>query len=142
MMKQASVLTLTFLLGFASECDGVRRRGVPTFPSGIADSVAGMGNSFQDNKPPPKDEQPLINKLKDTAGQVLEEEVVQELRTEEAKKAAYLLASQNVVKLVYIGGCPRAYSQPCPKGWAEASVRMAWVLLRASRCAFMMSVPV
>ena len=141
-MSQASVLTLTVLLGFVAECGGIRLRGVPTFPSGIADSVAGMGNSFQDNKPPPKDEQPLINKLKDTAGQVLEEEVVQELRTEEAKKVAYLLASQNVVKLVYIGGCSRAYSQPCPKGWAEASVRMAWVLLCASRCAFMMSVPV
>ena len=85
-----------------------------------------MGNSFQDNKPPPKDEQPLINKLKDTAEQVMEEEVAQELRTGEAKKAAYLLASQSVVKLVHTGGCPRAYSQACPKGWTEASVRIAW----------------
>ena len=101
-----------------------------------------MGNSFQDNKPPPKDDQPLINKLKDTAEQVLEEEVVQELRTEDAKKAAYLLASQNVVKLVYIGGCSRAYSQLCPKGWAEASVRVACVLRRVYRCALMMGVPV
>ena len=58
----------------------------------------------------------------------MEEEVAQELRTGEAKKAAYLLASQGVVKLVYIGGCSRAYSEPCPKGWGEASVRMPLAL--------------
>ena len=126
MMSQALVFTLGVLFGLSEKGDGIRVRGIPTFPSGISDSVAAMGNSFQDNKPPPKDERPLINKLKETAEQVLEEEVAQELRTAEAKKAAYLLASQNVVKLVYIGGCPRAYAEPCPKGWAEASVRTTW----------------
>lgn len=127
MLQQVLALTATALLGLMAKGEGVRLRGIPTFPSGLSDSVAGLGNSFQDNKPPPKDEQPLINKLKDTAEQVMEEEVAQELRTGEAKKAAYLLASQNVVKLVYTGGCPRTYSQSCPKGWAEASVRKIWI---------------
>ena len=126
-MSRILLLSAMALLGLVAQSEGVRLRGIPTFPSGIADSVAGMGNSFQDNKPPPKDEQPLINKLKETAEQVVEEEVAQELRTGATKKAASLLASQSVVKLVHVGGCPRAYSQACPKGWAEASVSVAWV---------------
>jgi hypothetical protein len=121
------LLSVIVLLGLVAQSEAMRLRGIPTFPSGIADSVAGMGNSFQNNKPPPKDEQPLINKLKETAEQVMEEEVAQELRTGATKKAASLLASQSVVKLVHVGGCPRAYSQACPKGWAEASVSVAWV---------------
>ena len=127
-MSRALVLTVVALSGVIANGARVGLRGIPTFPSGLADSVAGLGNSFQDNKPPPKDEQPLIKKLKDTAEEVMEEEVAQELRSGEAKKAAYLLASQGVVKLVYIGGCSRAYSEPCPKGWGEASVRMPLAL--------------
>jgi hypothetical protein len=70
-MSQALVFTLGVLFGLSEKGDGIRVRGIPTFPSGISDSVAAMGNSFQDNKPPPKDERPLINKLKETAEQVL-----------------------------------------------------------------------
>ena len=127
-MSRILLLSAMALLGLVAQSEGVRLRGIPTFPSGIADSMAGMGNSFQDNKPPSKDEQPLINKLKETAEQVVEEEVAQELRTGEAKKAASLLASQSVVKLVHVGGCPRAYSQACPKGLVEASVSVVRVL--------------
>ena len=130
MMSTAPMFVVAVLFRLSGKGTGIEVRGIPTFPSGISDSVAAMGNSFQDNKPPPKDEQPLINKLKDTAEQVMEEEVAQELRTGEAKKTAYLLASQNLVKQVYIGGCPRAYLQPCPKGWAEASVRYTGVSQR------------
>ena len=114
-MSRILLLSVIVLLGLVAQSEAMRLRGIPTFPSGIADSVAGMGNSFQNNKPPPKDEQPLINKLKETAEQVMEEEVAQELRTGATKKAASLLASQSVVKLVHVGGCPRAYDRWRPR---------------------------
>jgi hypothetical protein len=85
-----------------------------------------MGSAFQENKGPKKDEGPLINKLREHAERVVGEQVAQDLRTLAAKKEAYLLAHQNVVKLVHIGGCPRAYSALCPKGWTESSVTTAF----------------
>jgi CPW-WPC domain-containing protein len=118
LLFSAAALAGLFVTGEALQ---LRSRGLPTFPDGTAEGVVAMGNSFQDNKGPKKDEQPLINKLKENAEQVLEEQVAQGLRSGQTAKAAYLLAHQNVVKQIYIGGCPRAYSKACPKGWSESA---------------------
>ena len=113
-----AALARLFVTGEALQ---LRSKGLPTFPDGTAEGVVAMGNSFQDNKGPKKDEQPLINKLKENAEQLLEEQVAQGLRSEQTAKAAYLLVHQNVVKQAYIGGCPRAYSKACPKDWSESA---------------------
>ena len=34
----------------------LRSKGLPTFPDGTAEGMVAMGNSFQDNKGPKKDE--------------------------------------------------------------------------------------
>ena len=121
-MAWRAMVTAVLLFASHEGVGGVQLRGIPTFPTGVGGPIAAMGNAFQENKGPKKDEGPLINKLRENAERVAGEQVAQELRTLAAKKEAYLLAHQNVVKLVHIGGCPRAYSTLCPKGWAESSV--------------------
>merc|ERR1719473_814204 len=58
-------------------------------------------------------------KLANNAKKELLENVVYELRKNEANDDADLLVRQNLIKLVHIGGCPRDYSG-CPSGWAKS----------------------
>ena len=120
MSRLVYALMVLLLSGLSGNVEGLRLRGIPTIPTGVGGPIAAMGAAFQENKGPKKDEGPLINKLKENAEHIMEEQVAQDLRTLGAKKEAYLLAHQNLVKLVYIGGCPRAYSALCPKGWTES----------------------
>jgi len=93
----------------------------PAFPPGIDDVMSGMDNDTSKVDVQNADERDVLNTLKNHASKSLEADLLESLVGAGMSQAAYVAARARLLKLIYVGGCPRDMSARCPSKWSESA---------------------
>ena len=121
-------LSLCPSMGFASAvvslCFTLRTCGAvesgPTFPDGIAAVVADMRDRMSSSSAGLGDDSQAVANLKQRGLDAIAEDLAQDQQSTHLETVAFAMVQSRLLKLVYVGGCPRDMSG-CPTFWAEQS---------------------
>ena len=108
-MRVISLLFLVFCCAWAQ----------PIFPDGVAPILSSVNQRQASIKHPDKDDAAKLAKLEQSAGAGLQADLVEALVRPELAKVAYELVHLRVIKMKFLAGCPRDFSD-CPQSWGQS----------------------
>ena len=105
-----------------SLCLVVRTAGAaepgPAFPDGVAALVADMRDRMSSASAEHVDDSEAVAKLKQEGLVTLSNYLAQDKQSDRLEAAAFAMVQARVLKLAYVGGCPRGMSG-CPTSWVD-----------------------
>ena len=91
----------------------------PIFPDGVAPTVSSLRQRQADIKLPDKDDTAKLAKLEERASAGLQVDLASEMDRSELVRFAYELVHVRILKLKFLGGCPRDFDG-CPADWLSS----------------------
>lgn len=105
-----------------SLCLAVRTAGAaepgPAFPDGVAALVADMRDRMSSASVEHVDDSEAVAKLKQEGLVALSTDLAHDEQSDRLDATAFAMVQARVLKLAYVGGCPRVMSG-CPTSWAD-----------------------
>ena len=92
----------------------------PAFPDGVAAIVADMRDRMISSGAAHGDDSEAVSKLKEEALVEIAKELANDEQSKRLEATAFAMVQARVLKLAYVGGCPRDMSG-CPTLWADQS---------------------
>ena len=116
-MGVASPTLISLCLAFCSA--GAAEPG-PAFPDGVAELLADMRNRVSSASVEHGDDSEAVAKLENEAVVDIAQDLAFDEQSSRLETTAFAMVHERVLKLAYVGGCPRDMSG-CPTSWADRS---------------------